>query len=122
MQQHDKFKVFLGQPTAADPLGGLAEQVSKFAADQSVAAKSIGTEYIEGRRSLVVTLGYRDDEQSYPIQLRAVKLAGAGTEMKDLTALESQMAEASAKHSGIICHELFITESGEFYMVFMTRE
>lgn len=119
MQQHSKFKLFVGQPSASDPLAGIGKQVSEFVAENKVSAKSIGTEYIERRKTLVVTLGYREGEDSRPVRLQAVKLQG---DSKDLAALEQQMGEASSKLSGIICHELFITEAGEFYMVFMTEQ
>ena len=32
------------------------------------------------------------------------------------------MAEASAQFSGIICHELYVTEEHDFMMIFMTHE
>jgi hypothetical protein len=116
-QQHGKFKLFIGQSTPESPLGVLADQVASFVKEAGVAPKSIGTEYLESKKSLVVSLGYRDDEPGYQVQLQCVKLAGGD----DLAELESQMAAAAGQFSGIICHELFITDSGQFYMVFMVQ-
>jgi hypothetical protein len=119
-QQHGKFKLFIGQSTPESPIGALGGQVAEFVASTGVAAKSIGTEYLESKKSLVVSLGYRDDEPGYPVQLHCVKLAGlSGTD--DLSQLESQMSAAAAQFTGIICHELFITDDGRFYMVFMVQ-
>ena len=117
-QQHSKFKLFTGQPSPGNPLGAIADQVSQFLDARKVAAKSIGTEYLESIKSLVVSLGYRDDEPGYPVRLECIKLAG-GTD--DLASIESQMAASAQGLSGVICHELFITEEKEFYMVFMIR-
>ncbi len=117
-QHHGKFKLFLGQPSATDPLGGLGEQVAAFVKSAGVAAKSIGTEYLESKKSLVVTIGYRDDEPGYAVRLECVKLASTSG-LADPALLEAQMAEAAEKFPGIICHELFITDEGDFYMVFM---
>jgi hypothetical protein len=121
-QQHGKFKLFIGQSTQESPLGKLGEQVAAFVKEAGVAAKSIGTEYLESKKSLVVSLGYRDDEPGYPVQLQCVKLAGpSGSSGDDLAQLESQMAAAAGQFTGIICHELFITDTGQFYMVFMVQ-
>jgi hypothetical protein len=32
------------------------------------------------------------------------------------------MAKAAEKHSNIICHELYVTENQDFFLVFMTHE
>jgi len=121
-QQHSKFKLFVGHPTEENPLGDLSQEVTDFVRSAGVAAKSIGTEYLEGKKSLVVTLGYRDDEPTYPVRLHCVKLAGPGQSgLDNLAVLETQMAEAAQELSGIICHELFITDDGRFYMVFMIQ-
>ena len=121
-QQHSRFKLFIGRPTEDNPLGGLADEVSSFVQSAGVAPKSIGAEYLEAKKSLVLSLGYRDDEPGYRVHLHCVRLAGTtdfGAD--DFAALEAQMAEASQGLRGIICHELFVTDEGRFYMVFMMR-
>jgi hypothetical protein len=121
-QQHSKFKLFVGHPTEGSPLGDVAQEVADFVQNAGVAAKSIGTEYLEAKKSLVVTLGYRDDEPTYPVRLHCIKLAGPSQPgLDNLAAIETQMAEAAKGLSGIICHELFITDDGRFYMVFMVQ-
>ena len=121
-QVHGKFKVFAGELEADKTIGKLADEVARFARDQGIAAKSIGVEYLESARRLVVTLGYRADEEAYPIALHTESLGKVDAAGGDFTALEAAMAEASSKHSNIICHELYVTDDHEFLMIFMTHE
>jgi hypothetical protein len=120
-QVHGQFKLFTG-PLAADrTLGALADQVTAFARDHKVAAKSIGVEYLESAQQLVLTLGYRTDEPAYPIGLRTVSLGKVETlDAAGLAALEQKMAAAAGKLDKIICHELYVTDDREFLMIFMT--
>ena len=121
-QTHGKFKVFAGKLGADNGLGNLADQVSAFASDHKVAAKSIGVEYLESAESLIITLGYRDDEEHYPIKLETVSLGKMFDLGQDFSALEQKMSEASQTVENIICHELFVTEDKDFLMVFMTHQ
>ena len=71
----------------------------------------------------MLTVGYRDDEPAYEVELRTVPvgkiegLAGA-----DLTELEQAMAKAGSDIERIICHELYVTSDNEFFMVFMAHK
>ena len=121
-QTHGKFKVFAGKLGADNGLGELADQVSAFASDNKIAAKSIGVEYLESAESLIITLGYRDDEDSYPIKLETVSLGQMSDLGQDFSALEQKMAQASETVENIICHELYVTEDKDFLMVFMTHQ
>jgi hypothetical protein len=86
------------------------------------APKSIGVEYLEHSKQVVVSLGYRDDEPGYAIKLQSVSLGKvASLGAPELSGLEKKMDEAAAKVSGIICHELLVTGEQEFIMVFMTH-
>ncbi|MCD9185963.1 MAG: hypothetical protein LUM44_05995 [Pyrinomonadaceae bacterium] len=120
-QEHGKFKVFAGKLGANNELGELADKVSAFAAENKIAAKSIGVEYLESSESLIITLGYRDDEEHYPIKLETVNL-GKMDIGQDFSALEQKMSDASGSVNKIICHELFVTEDKDFLMVFMTHQ
>jgi hypothetical protein len=121
-QTHGKFKVFAGKLGANNELGELADKVSAFAADNKIAAKSIGVEYLEASESLIITLGYRDDEEHYPIKLETFNLGKMDNIGQDFSALEQKMSDASQSVNNIICHELFVTEDKEFLMVFMTHQ
>jgi hypothetical protein len=121
-QVHSKFKVFAGELAPDKTIGKLASEVSAFANSRRIAAKSIGVEYLESLKRLVVTLGYRDDEPYYPIQLHSVHLGKTAVLAGDFTALEKAMADASNKHANIICHELYATEDQDFILVLMTHQ
>ncbi len=121
-QVHGKFKVFAGPLHEDNTIGPLAEEISRFVSESNAAAKSIGVEYLESADRLVITLGYRDDEAGYPVQLSSVSLGKIEALGDDFTDLERRMAEAAAGFSNIICHELYVTEEHDFMMIFMTHE
>ena len=121
-QVHNKFKIFAGELDANKLLGALADEVAAFAREQKIAAKSIGVEYLESAKRLIITLGYRDDEESYPIKLHGVSLGKINVTSDDFSTLEQEMAAASARLNNIICHELYVTDDNDFLMVFMTHE
>jgi hypothetical protein len=116
-QVHHKFKVFT---TSGPNVGDLGGQVERFVAERQVAAKSIGVEYLEGAGKLVLTLGYRDDEPGYGVSILSRSVGVVGS-MGDLSGLEARMADAAGSMAGVLCHELFVTDSGEFIMVFMAK-
>jgi hypothetical protein len=121
-QVHAKFKIFAGEPGTDKTLGEIAGQVAQFVDENNVAAKSIGIEYLESSRRLVISLGYRDDEPGYPIELSSISLGKIDVFGHDFSDLEKAMSEASQKHSNIICHELYVTEQNEMLVVFMSHK
>ena len=122
-QEHDKFKVFVGPIGSDHSLGGLAEQVARFAAEKQIASKSIGAEYLEATHQLVLTLGYRDDEAAYPIAVQSVSIGKvADWQSDDVTQLEKAIEAASDNLDKIICHCPYITEENEFMMVFLLNK
>jgi hypothetical protein len=120
-QVHGKFKVFAGALNPDNSLGLLADEISSFVRRSSVAAKSIGVEYLESADRLIITLGYRDDEAGYPIKLSSVSLGKIEAFGDDFSNLEGRMTEASKQFSNIICHELYVTDEHDFVMIFMTH-
>jgi hypothetical protein len=120
-QVHGKFKVFAGPLHADNTIGPLAEEVSRFVRESGAAAKSIGVEFLESADRLIVTLGYRDDEEGYPVSLSSVSLGKIEAVGSDFADLERRMAEASSRFDNIICHELYVTEDHDFMMIFMTH-
>jgi len=119
-QVHGKFKVFSGKVQDDKTLGPLADEVAAFAS--TVAAKSIGAEYLESTGRVILSLGYRDDEPAYPVTITCVSLGTVqDLETQDFSKIEAAITEASSRQAGIICHELYITGAREFLMVFMKR-
>lgn len=121
-QVHNKFKIFTGALAADKTIGALADQISAFVVDHKVAAKSIGVEYLESAKKLIITLGYREGEDTYPVKVSTVSLGKiGGLESGDVSRLEAAMTGACTAIDGIICHELYITDDGDFLVVFMSR-
>lgn len=120
-QVHDKFKIFTGPLAADNTIGPLADEIAAFVRDNKVAAKSIGVEYLESAKKLIISLGYREGEASYPVKL-TTRSAGTigGLGAGDVARLEEAMAAAAAGVDKIICHELYITDQGEFLVVLMS--
>ncbi len=83
---------------------------------------SIGVEYLEATREVILTLGYRRGGTPYEISIVARSLGVLpDTKRVTINALESRMTEAAAELRNVICHELLVTETREFIMVFMTH-
>jgi hypothetical protein len=122
-QVHNKFKLFAGALDADGTIGALAKQAASWANGARVAPKSIGVEYLESSKKILLTIGYRDDESAYAIQLTSVPITRLGAlDGADVSRVEGEMEKASSKLSNIICHELYVTETGDLTMVFMTHQ
>jgi hypothetical protein len=121
-QVHTNFKVFVGDLAADRSIGDLGAKVASFARTANVAAKSIGVEYLESLKKVVITLGYRTDEAPYPIRLQSVALGKVHVMTNDFSALEAAMGNAAEQQSNVICHELYVTEDQDFFLVLMTHE
>lgn len=121
-QVHGKFKVFVGALDDDATPGSLGAQIAAWVAAKGVAAKSIGVEYLEGARQLVLTVGYRDDEPGYPVAVKAVPLGPLGhLDEAGCADLEARMAAAAQGLGHVICHELYITGDHEVAMVFLLQ-
>ncbi len=121
-QVHNKFKVFAGELSADNTIGGLADDIRNFVSASNIAPKSIGVEYLESVGRLIITLGYRDDEPGYLVQINCVALGKLDALANDFTALEAAMMAASHTQSNIICHELYVTDDHDLLMIFMTHQ
>ena len=121
-QVHEKFKIFTGELAADKTIGKMADEVSEFAKRSKVAAKSIGIAHLESSKGLMITLGYRSDEEPYPIKLHCIPMGKIDAKGHDFGALEKAMALATSRHKNIICHELYLTGTQDLMMVLMTHE
>jgi hypothetical protein len=121
-QVHEKFKIFTGELAADKTIGKMAGEVSDFAKRSKVAAKSIGVAHLEPSNRLMLTLGYRSDEEPYAIKLHCIPLGKIGPKDHNFGTLEKAMAKATSHHKNIICHELYLTGEQDLMMVLMTHE
>jgi hypothetical protein len=121
-QVHNKFKLFVGEVDGDGSVSTLAKKVEAWANHAKVAAKSIGIEYLEHSKQVLLTIGYRDDEPGYGVKLSSVKVGRLGKlDEADIKRLEGEMERVTDKVSRIICHELYVTENNDFSMVFMSH-
>jgi hypothetical protein len=119
VQEHDKFKLFSAQYAANAGLDPLLREIEAWVKTTKIAPKSIGVEYLEGSRRLIMSIGYRDDE-SYPITLQQARM-GKIDASNDFGKIEKEIAAFVSKLRNVICHELFVTETGDLNMVFMCK-
>ena len=121
-QVHDRFKLFAGTLDADGHPGALAASVAKWAAAASVAPKSIGIEFVESTKQLILSVGYRDDEPGYAVTLASTKIGKLGAlDPGELERLEAALATAAASARNVICHELYVTDANELYVVTMSH-
>jgi hypothetical protein len=122
-QLHHKFKAFSGQLAADGTIGAIAGEVEAWALGARVAPKSIGVEFLEAAQRLVLTIGYRDDEAPYAVSLTCVGLGRFQTlDAAELERLQAAMGAAGARLDKVLCHELYVTSSNDFMMVFMSHK
>jgi len=119
-QIHSKFKVFIPEANIPyeDAMRQLNGMVVAFTKDSKIAPKSVGIEYLEARKALVLSLGYRDDEPGYPVNIISLSL---GKPDLTPTAIEAKMTEVASNVPNFICHEFFVTGDNEFVMVLLTH-
>jgi hypothetical protein len=121
-QVHTKFKLFAGTLDAGGTLGKIAGEVAAWAKSAKVAPKSIGIEFLEKSHKVILSVGYRDDEAAYGIELKSTKIAKIGAlDAANLASLEKAMGDAAAKDQRVICHELYVTDSDDMFVVTMSH-
>lgn len=122
-QEHGKFKIFTGTLGAGNSIDALGAQVEAFVSSAKVAPKSVGIEFLESKGTVVLTIGYRDDEPGYEVSLSSANL-GVVTHLDaaGIEALEKKMGEAARGLKNVICHELLVTDQHEFVMVFLRHK
>ena len=122
-QVHTKFKLFTGSLDADGNMATLARQVTGWAKDAKVAPKSIGVEFIEGNKKMILSVGYRDDEPAYGITLASSKIGKLGKlDAGELATLEKAMADSAARIKNVICHELYVTDANDLFVVTMAHD
>lgn len=122
-QIHSKFKVFVTTPESN---GGIPENIhlamNGFIALNKVAVKSVGVEYVELINKIVISLGYVEDQDSYPVVLQPIHLGQlAIKEGQDLAKeLEKALTEAAeTQDNSVICHEFYVDKDGNYIALFL---
>ncbi|HEY1814194.1 MAG TPA: hypothetical protein VGG74_17705 [Kofleriaceae bacterium] len=121
-QVHESFKLFAGKLDGGGHISELGKQVSAWAASGKVAPKSIGIEFVESSKQVIFSVGYRSDEPGYGVKLASTKIGKVSTlDAAELGRLERALTEAASKAGDVICHELYVSDSNELYMVTMSH-
>ena len=119
IQVHGKFKFFATDYKSDPTLSQLMDNIQNWVRDKKIAPKSIGVEYLESTGTVIMSIGYRDDE-SYPVSLQMRKVGKIDANL-NFDKNEADVSKAAEGIERIICHELFITESGDLNMIFMSK-
>jgi hypothetical protein len=114
-QIHDKFRVFVGKS-----ISEVADKVSAFTKDGTIAAKSIGIEYVEQTDQYLLSLGYAPGQAGYPVTVTE-SVAGKLPTDETATELADALERAAAGAGEVICHELYVDADAVVHMVFMSR-
>ncbi len=121
-QVHEAFKLFAGKLDSGGHITELAKQVTAWAASGKVAPKSIGIEFVESSKQIIFSVGYRQDEAGYGVKIASAKIGKVSAlDAGELSRLERALTEAAAAQSDVICHELYVTDANELYMVTMSH-
>ncbi len=120
IQGHTKFKLFSKDFSSEASIRELLNDIENWVSANAVGPKSIGVEFLESSKTIVMSIGFRDDE-NYNVSLKS-DLIGKMEAGADTATIEAGMEKAASQYSDVICHELFITGAGDFYMVFMNKE
>jgi hypothetical protein len=113
-----RFKLFKGTFINVISPELLAE-VKAFADDPNVSARSIGIEYLEHDNSVVVSLGFSNETDHSKVEFDLALIGNLNT--NSLEDLEFHMAHHAAELGNVICHEFFVTETGDMYAIFMRQ-
>ena len=115
-QVHDKFKVFFGKS-----ISDINSQLQSATSDGSVAAKSIGVEFMEARNQFLVSVGYAEGQAGYAVTL-VDTVVGPLPEFNDAPdQLCASLEEIAEQNGDVICHELYVDIAEVVHLVLMTK-
>ncbi len=118
-QVHDKFKLFVGALDDAGHITEVAKQVHDWAAKDKVAVKSVGAAVAKGK--LMLTIGYRDDEEPYEVELHSSKIGRVGPLDSDEQNRFTRAIESGGMNwPPVLGHTLYVTKDGDLYLVVLS--
>lgn len=118
-QIHNEFKLFTHPYTSVASIAELAGKVEAWVKSASVAPKSIGIEYLDGSKVVVISLGFTRQEP-HAVKLVAESIGRIDVD-GDLSAVEKKMGSFADHHKNVICHELIVTDKNELITVLMVK-
>jgi hypothetical protein len=114
---HNQFKIFKGK---LESMTDIKKRIESFVAETKFSARSIGIEFIEHSKEVLISLGYTKDGNYSAVSIDMINLGKV--DLEDTAGLEKRMSEAADKQKNVICHELCITDKDEFMMIFMSTK
>ncbi len=91
-----------------------------FAKDGSIAAKSIGIEFVESTNQYLLSIGFASGQPGYAIKVTEA-VAGPLPQNDEAGELCAALESAAAKAGEVICHELYVDAESVVHMVFMAQ-
>ena len=99
-QVHTSFKVFCGPVEGKASIASVARKVEAFVRRSKIAPKSIGVEYLEATRQIVLSLGFCENEEAYDIKLTAIPLGKLGVvDEASLARIEKKDGDGRSKNA-----------------------
>jgi hypothetical protein len=118
-QVHYLFKLFVGLLDDAGHITEVAKQVHDWVAKDKVAVKSVGTAVAKGK--LMMTIGYRDDEEPYEIALHSSKIGRVGPlDGDEMTRFTRAVDSGGMNWPPVLGHSLYVTKDGDLYLVVLS--
>jgi hypothetical protein len=118
-QVHDRFKLFAGALDDAGHIKDLAAVVHAWVAKDKVAVKSVGAAVANGK--LLLTIGYRADEPTFPIELHSLKIGRIGALEPDEVTMYNRAIESGGMNwPPVIGHALYATKQNDLYLVILS--
>jgi hypothetical protein len=119
-QEHDRIKLFVMDYNGTEDFSKVMNEAGTWVATNKIAPKSIGIAYVDKDKKLVLSMGYRNDETPYLVQLSATSV-GKIDFNSDLSQYEDIISDAMAASDSVVCHEMFITEDDVLHVILMSK-
>ena len=88
-------------------------------AKDKVAVKSVGAAYAKGK--LMLTIGYRDDEEPYEVALHSSKIGRVGPlDDDEMQRFTRAIVAGGNNWPPVLGHTLYVTKDGDLYLVVLS--
>lgn len=108
----EKIKAFRGSLTS-----DFLNQISEFASQTDVTAKSIGGGIVRTSFDTIITIGFTEEPNTKKIIIETIQAGNAKEAWFDR--LQDRLTEIVDSHDNIICHEILIDEKFDIYVLIM---
>jgi len=118
-QVHDRFKLFIGALDDAGHITDLANVIREWVAKDKVAVKSVGAAVSNGK--LMLTIGFRDDEPTYEVELHSSKIGRVGAlDADEISRFTRAIESGGMNWPPVIGHSLYVTKNNDLYLAMLS--